>query len=173
MTRLALALGWILLLTTPSWRSGAAQGRSEEELPSPFTSSWTVRGYGLTEEGARRDALNQAAVLLRRASESLSLSSWKPDAAFVGDHLQDGPGRPGPSLTLPDLGPTCTWDLRLRPMDPAQARILDGQAARAEREGQRREWMIRILLAGMAGVTLLAIGSRWLRSRTRIHRVSR
>lgn len=167
MTRLALLLGWILLPASLTWRPTAAQvdAGAERSLPAPFTHAWSVRGYGVTEEIAREDALREAIGILGKLLEAQSLHAWKPDGEFVKSNLLEGPGTPGPGLTLPDLGPTCTWELRLRPLDPDRARLLDAHASRKLRERHRGEWMFRLVVAALAGTVLLAGAVWWKRGK--------
>lgn len=128
-----------------------------------------VKGYGLTVDKAKADALEQARRELVKHLRGLEppVRWWTPSVGFVQKYLLQGEGQPGPDVEVENVGPTKTWLLKVVPPDGATMQRLDRQAReeaeREERAGRMEERMGLAAKVMAALVALLALAYGYIR----------
>lgn len=152
--RWILAIFWCLLAWSLVRAEPAAVAAPGEQTPV-----WpgTVRGFGLTADAAREDAVRETIRLLRDYVRTLQppLTEWQPSEEFVKKHLVDGRGSPGADVQIPDHPASKSWLLTVRRPDLTQLSRLDHEAVVARQQRQRLTLANeRLLLAGQAFLLL-------------------
>ena len=103
--------------------------------------SWPaeVKGYGVTVQDAKNDALKQIVLTLAEAVRHREppLLAWQPTTEYVKSHIIRDSGKAGEDFELEDVGPRKTWIYTLKPLDWPALASLDQEAQRIDRRRER------------------------------------
>jgi hypothetical protein len=171
MRRVALVI--FCFLTSPL----AAQPGQGNNAPSPEAGSrrhWDseVKGYGLTVDDAKKEALKH---LVEEMTAFLSnqdppLVAWRPSIDYVKRNVIMDGGTPGPDVPIENIGASKCWIYSVRTLDLAALRALDQEAQRAERR-QERVILASQFFGGFALILAVLTGylrvDEWTRGRYR------
>lgn len=156
---LVLACLWVCL------KPAASSGPVPPSPPPSARLDWPrdIRGYGLTLERAKQDALAQVKreVTMFLDQQESPLRAWELSDQFVRQHLLDGPGYEGESIDLPDVGRVKTWHFRVNTPDLRLIGRLESDAQRGLSAG-RHQWIAGLTLVGVVIVLIVAWAmGRW------------
>ncbi|MBI3408825.1 MAG: hypothetical protein HY040_10750 [Planctomycetes bacterium] len=169
MMRMIMAIWWTLAIFWLSTHPLEAQSKSKkaarlEDWPTE------VKGFGLTEEAAKRDAvtrLREETILYLRSKETAPLV-WEPTSEYVKRNLIDGTGKRGDDEEIPALGLAKTWVFPLKQLDLAKIAQLDEQAQRQARVEDRLSlggYFVGAAIVCLGGTSVLLSAKEWLKKR--------
>lgn len=118
----------------------------------------TVRGLGLTADAAKANAFEQArkAVIVFLDGQQPPLRSWRPTRDDIDSYVSEQ--KPGPDITLEDLGVAKSWLLTLRAPQIDYLRRLNRDAWVAqEKQARQVRAQDRMLLFGKVMLGTLAL----------------
>lgn len=171
MLRLILALWWgLVIYWLLSAGLNAQLPQNKNHPTSNALARWPrqVKGFGLDEAAARKDALKQAHKELIALLRQEGMLWFQPTLVYVENNLAAGPGHDSGSIHLNQLGEAKTWTLPLKTPTVHELRRLDLLAAKqVEKEEQqaRSEQRIMLFTRILASVLILAamvFGYIWL-----------
>ena len=161
--RLTMAIWWSLALV---WFVTSQAGA--EPASAQIARRIEVKGYGVTVEAARKDALREAVAKLQAALRQEQIEHWQPTEAAVQRYFLEGTGHGDADELIDQLPPSKTWVLTVKIPASDALQSLERQAVRHEIAEARMGVAIRIIaaLALLLAVTVGGIyADAWTQSR--------
>jgi len=160
MMRLTMAVWWSLALVWLVTNQAVAEPASDQPA-----SRIIVKGYGATDDDAKKDGLKAAVEKLQEELRRQHLDHWHPSEKYIKERLLVGAGHLGDNVEVP---PAKTWIYEVNIPDGETLTHLDQQAQRQERAEARLSLALHTA-AGLALVLVVLLGylraDEWTRSR--------
>src|SRR5262245_12913288 len=158
MMRLTMAVWWILALVWLVTSQAVAEPASDQPARRI-----TAKGYGSTDEVAKKDALKAAAEKLQEELHRQQFDHWHPSEKFIKERLLVDTGQSGDKFKGLNA-----WIYEVAIPDAETLQYLDQRARRQERAEARLSLALHTV-AGIALVLVVLIGylraDEWTRSR--------
>lgn len=137
-----------------------APGCSSARMPQPEP-GWpaTVKGYGVTIDDAKAEAVKEIAktLMIKMHEYNPPLVTWRPTRDFIVRHVIQDSGTAGDDEVLEQLGKVKTWIYPIRAVDLV---TLDAEAQRHQRRYERMQASIPFLGAYLLVLTGFAASFR-------------
>jgi hypothetical protein len=163
MMRLTMAVWWSLALV---WFVTAQAGAGAAN--TPVARHIDVKGYGVSIEAARKDALREATARLHAELRQEHVEHWEPNDAVVQRHLLDGAGYADDDVVIDQLGPQKTWVVKLKIPASNVLQNMERQAVRRDLSETRMGAALQVV-AALALLLAVIVGGiyadEWTRSR--------
>ena len=151
--RLTMAVWWSLALV---WLLTSQAGA--EPAADHAARHVEIKGYGLSIEAAKKDALTKAIAELTAELRQQQLEHWQPTEAEVQRHLLKTPGRAAnDEVVAAGIPPSKTWMIELTIPAPEALQQLDRRALRREVSETRMSLTLRVV-AALAFFLAVAVG---------------
>jgi hypothetical protein len=165
MMRVLLVLGafGVLWCTTTGTQAQPRRHKAEKVAVVPAGWPTEVKGYGLTNEEAKKDAVRQATETVAKFMllQDPSMDAWQPDEEYVRTHLLEGDGREGDEVKLAAGVVRATWIQPLKKTPNWNELVQLNQTAHRHQLAVERQTYAALGLAALTA--LLATGWGYLR----------
>lgn len=163
MMRLTMAVWWSLALV---WFVTAQAGAGAANTPA--ARHIEVKGYGVSSEAARKDALREATAKLHAELRREHVEHWEPNDALVQRYLLDGAGYADDDVVIEPLGPQKTWVVKLKIPASDVLQNMERQAVRHNLSETRMGAALQVV-AALALLLAVVVGGicadEWTQSR--------
>ena len=166
MMRVVMTFWWGLLtlwlLTTDLEAQSPSRNGKASANKNAGGQPFTVTGYGLDVDTAKRDALKEARKELTTylRARDLSLDYWVPSEAYIQKNLLEGAGEQGPDFQVGENEPAKTWVLTVKTPNMSEAQRLNSIAKQQAEHRMRQSVVLprlHILAKGLAAIVVLLL----------------